>query len=94
MGKRFDALLFPGRKHKAFTLSYDDGVVQDRRLIELFDFLVFLLKTVRQSEVFLIIQSSKRTFIAGKIGFRREGDFDVLIIEFPCAAKRKERVSF
>ena len=35
MGKRFDALLFPGRKHKAFTLSYDDGVVQDRRLIEL-----------------------------------------------------------
>ena len=37
MGKRFDALLFPGRKHKAFTLSYDDGVVQDRRLIELFD---------------------------------------------------------
>ena len=58
------------------------------------DFLVFLLKTVRQSEVFLIIQSSKRTFIAGKIGFRREGDFDVLIIEFPCTAKRKERVSF
>jgi len=36
MGKRFDTLVFPGGKHKAFTLSYDDGVVQDRRLAELF----------------------------------------------------------
>ena len=36
MGKRFDTLLFPGGKSKAFTLSYDDGVVQDRRLAELF----------------------------------------------------------
>lgn len=36
MGKRFDTLLFPGGKGKAFTLSYDDGVVQDRRLAELF----------------------------------------------------------
>lgn len=35
MGKRFDTLLFPGGKSKAFTLSYDDGVVQDRRLAEL-----------------------------------------------------------
>ena len=33
---RFDTLLFPGGKSKAFTLSYDDGVVQDRRLAELF----------------------------------------------------------
>ncbi|MDO4940502.1 MAG: polysaccharide deacetylase family protein [Erysipelotrichaceae bacterium] len=37
MGKRFDTLLFPGHKAKAFTLSYDDGVVQDKRLIEIFD---------------------------------------------------------
>ena len=36
MGKRFDTLLFPGGKGKAFTLSYDDGVVQDRRLAEIF----------------------------------------------------------
>ena len=35
MGKRFDTLLFPGGKSRAFTLSYDDGVVQDRRLAEL-----------------------------------------------------------
>lgn len=35
MGKRFDTMLFPGGKSKAFTLSYDDGVVQDRRLAEL-----------------------------------------------------------
>lgn len=37
MGKRFDILLFPQGKNKAFTLSYDDGVYQDRRLVELFD---------------------------------------------------------
>ena len=35
MGKRFDTMLFPGGKSKAFTLSYDDGVRQDRRLIEM-----------------------------------------------------------
>lgn len=35
MGKRFDTLLFPGGKSKAFTLSYDDGVIQDRRLAKL-----------------------------------------------------------
>lgn len=35
MGKRFDTILFPGGKQKVFTLSYDDGVVQDRRLAEL-----------------------------------------------------------
>ena len=35
MGKRFDTLLFPGGKRKVFTLSYDDGVVQDRRLAAL-----------------------------------------------------------
>ena len=32
MGKRFDSLVFPGGKSKACTFSYDDGVVQDRRL--------------------------------------------------------------
>ena len=32
MGKRFDTPVFPGGKSKVFTLSYDDGVVQDRRL--------------------------------------------------------------
>ena len=37
MGKRFDSLVFPGGKSKAFTLSYDDGVVQDRRLAEMLD---------------------------------------------------------
>lgn len=37
MGKRFDTLLFPGHKSKAFTLSYDDGVIQDRRLVKIFD---------------------------------------------------------
>jgi len=36
MGKRFDTLVFPGGKTKAFTLSYDDGTVQDRRLAEIF----------------------------------------------------------
>ncbi len=35
MGKRFDALLFPGYRTKAFTLSYDDGVIQDRRLVKM-----------------------------------------------------------
>ncbi len=35
MGKRFDTLLFPGNRKKAFTLSYDDGVLQDVRLLEL-----------------------------------------------------------
>ena len=32
MKNRFDMLLFPGGKSKVFTLSYDDGVVQDKRL--------------------------------------------------------------
>lgn len=35
MGKRMDRMLFPGGKTKALTLSYDDGVVQDRRLVRL-----------------------------------------------------------
>lgn len=35
MGKRFDTLVFPGGKTRCFTLSYDDGVVQDRRLAEM-----------------------------------------------------------
>jgi len=33
MGKRMDRLCFPHGKAKALTLSYDDGVVQDRRLV-------------------------------------------------------------
>ena len=37
MSKRFDTLLFPNHKSKAFSLSYDDGVIQDRKLIEMFD---------------------------------------------------------
>ena len=37
MGKRFDTLLFPGGRNKVFTLSYDDGVTQDRRLVEIFN---------------------------------------------------------
>lgn len=35
MDRRFDSLLFPGGKSRAFTLSYDDGVIWDRRLAEL-----------------------------------------------------------
>ena len=30
---RRDVMLFPGGKQKAFTMSYDDGVTQDERLI-------------------------------------------------------------
>ena len=37
MGKRLDFMLFPGGKNRAMTFSYDDGVVQDRRLVELFN---------------------------------------------------------
>lgn len=37
MGKRMDAMLFPGGTQKALTLSYDDGVVQDRRLLDILD---------------------------------------------------------
>ena len=36
MINRADMLLFPGGKGKAFTLSYDDGMTQDRRLAEIF----------------------------------------------------------
>lgn len=35
MGKRFDNMLFPGGKSKCFTLSYDDGVIQDKRLVKM-----------------------------------------------------------
>ena len=28
---------FPGGKHKVLTLSYDDGKITDRRLVELFN---------------------------------------------------------
>ena len=28
---------FPGGKRKALTMSYDDGRVQDRRLVEIFN---------------------------------------------------------
>ena len=28
---------FPGGKHKALTMSYDDGKLQDRRLVEIFN---------------------------------------------------------
>lgn len=35
MNKRSDTLAFPGGKLKALTLSYDDGVRQDRRLVEI-----------------------------------------------------------
>lgn len=37
MRLRKDVLRFPDGKTKAFTLSYDDGVVQDRRLAAMFD---------------------------------------------------------
>ena len=36
MARNF-SMRFPGGKPKAFTLSYDDGVEQDERLIEIFD---------------------------------------------------------
>jgi len=35
MKLRKDVTLFPNGKRKAFTLSYDDGVIQDKRFIEL-----------------------------------------------------------
>ncbi len=31
----FDAIVFPGGKDKAFTISYDDGTIHDRRLLEI-----------------------------------------------------------
>ena len=31
----FDELVFPGGKTKAFTLSYDDGTIHDRRLLDI-----------------------------------------------------------
>lgn len=34
---RINSMLFPGGKRKALTLSYDDGVIQDRRLVEMMD---------------------------------------------------------
>lgn len=37
MKSRFIHPLFPGGRTKAFTLSYDDGVTQDERLIAMFD---------------------------------------------------------
>ena len=36
-GLRIHTMLFPGGKRKALTLSYDDGVLQDRRLVEMMD---------------------------------------------------------
>lgn len=35
MDLRMDILLFPGGRSKVFTLSFDDGVVQDRRFVEM-----------------------------------------------------------
>lgn len=32
-----DRMLFPQGRRKAFTLSYDDGITQDRRLIAMLD---------------------------------------------------------
>ena len=37
MKQRFQSMLFPGGKTRAMTFSYDDGVLQDKRLIEMFD---------------------------------------------------------
>ena len=34
---RINNMLFPGGLRRALTLSYDDGVVQDRRLVEMMD---------------------------------------------------------
>lgn len=31
----FDSIVFPGNKSKAFTMSYDDGTIHDRRLVEI-----------------------------------------------------------
>lgn len=36
MVMNLDLMAFPGGKRRAFSLSYDDGVLQDRRLAELF----------------------------------------------------------
>ena len=37
---------FPGGKHKVLTLSYDDGKVQDRRLVKIFNKYGIKAKTV------------------------------------------------
>lgn len=34
-GALFDEIVFPNGKSKAFTLSYDDGIIYDRRLVEI-----------------------------------------------------------
>ena len=31
----FDEIIFPNGKSKAFTMSYDDGTIHDRRLVEI-----------------------------------------------------------
>ena len=37
MGSKLSYMKFPEGRGKALTFSYDDGVVQDKRLIEIFD---------------------------------------------------------
>ena len=31
----FDEIIFPGGKTKAFTMSYDDGTIHDRRFVRI-----------------------------------------------------------
>ncbi len=37
MPRTIRTTLFPGAKHKAVTLSYDDGTIHDRRLVDIFN---------------------------------------------------------
>ena len=66
MGKRFDRLLFPGGTAKAFTLSYDDGVNQDKRLIGIFD-------RYKVKATFNLGY--------GVLGYKPEGPFDISKVE-------------
>ena len=47
---------FPGGKAKALTMSYDDGKVQDRRLIDIFN--KYGIKGTARIKSFFIINNS------------------------------------
>ena len=48
-------LRFPGFRLKALTLSYDDGTIHDRRLVEIMKKygIIFLCVSIQKEKVFL-----------------------------------------
>ncbi len=62
----FDDIIFPGGKRKAFTASYDDGTIHDRRLIEIFD--KYGVKGTFNLN-------------SGFLGLERKGRFDISVID-------------